>query len=344
MGPEMDKILCSALDEIEQKEARLLSWGIVDISITKDELYDIVDKILETEEFSKADTYPRLIIQDLISNCLIFDVGQTSNEYYRSRMAETVRLLFYSRQLFSKNSGTGGWQSAPNLVADFRFIWQKRTYPSRDIPTDKSRLEIYENDDSAPIKKSIIELVSFNLAAFQVLAAKRILNNLIEKRQSSATLVSAGTGSGKTLAFYIPVLARIVERIVNGHENDRWVKALALYPRVELLKDQFSEVYKEARKLDNILTEFGRRKIIIGALFGSVPENNKFERYNNWKKTTDGFVCDFIRCPTNDCKGEMVWKDVFRIAGREKLHCSVCKHTMQEDEMVIPPKNGCVEN
>ena len=197
----MDKLLSHVLDEIEQQEARLLSWGIVDISITKDELFDIVGRILETEEFAKADTYPRLVIQDLVSNCLIFDIGQRSNEYFRSRMAETVRLLFHSRQLFSKNAGADGWQSAPNLVADFRFIWQRRTYPSRDVPVDKSRSGICETGYSSPIKKSVNELVSFNLAAFQVSAAKRILKNLIEKKQASATLVSAGTGSGKTLAF-----------------------------------------------------------------------------------------------------------------------------------------------
>ena len=28
---------------------------------------------------------------------------------------------------------------------------------------------------------------------------------------------------------------------------------LAIYPRIELLKDQFAEIYKEARKLDQFL-------------------------------------------------------------------------------------------
>src|SRR3546814_373707 len=37
--------------------------------------------------------------------------------------------------------------------------------------------------------------------------------------------------------------------------GDRWVKVLALYPRNELLKDQFAEVYSQARRLDVTLSD-----------------------------------------------------------------------------------------
>ena len=110
----------------------------------------------------------------------------------------------------------------------------------------------------------------FALAAFQVDAAQRILAGF-EGSQSSATLVSAGTGSGKTLAFYLPALARIASHIQRDASDCRWVKVLALYPRNELLKDQFAEVYGQARRLDAVLATKSRRKIMIGTFFGPTP-------------------------------------------------------------------------
>ena len=89
--------------------------------------------------------------------------------------------------------------------------------------------------------------------------------------RSFATLVSAGTGSGKTLAFYLPALARVTSHIQRDPSQSRWVKILAVYPRNELLKDQFAEVYSQARRLDASLLAAGRRKILIGTFFGPTP-------------------------------------------------------------------------
>ena len=38
----MDKIIFDILDQIEQKEARFLNWGLVDSFINTDELYNII--------------------------------------------------------------------------------------------------------------------------------------------------------------------------------------------------------------------------------------------------------------------------------------------------------------
>ena len=50
-------------------------------------------------------------------------------------------------------------------------------------------------------------------------------------------MVGAGTGSGKTLAFYLPALSWIGSLC----DATRWTKAVAIYPRKELLKDQFAQ-------------------------------------------------------------------------------------------------------
>ena len=100
----------------------------------------------------------------------------------------------------------------------------------------------------------------FELSGFQVRSLERILFTEGE----NGTVITAGTGSGKTLGFYLPALLQIANLI----DSSNWVKALAVYPRRELLKDQMLEAYKLARKLDNILISSGKRKIRIGAFFG----------------------------------------------------------------------------
>ena len=84
-------------------------------------------------------------------------------------------------------------------------------------------------------------------------------------------MVSAGTGSGKTLAFYLPVLADIA-----SGDGTVSTKALAIYPRNELLKDQFSQTYVEARRLDGSTAM--KRKITIGAFFGPTPSSAQLGR------------------------------------------------------------------
>jgi len=76
------------------------------------------------------------------------------------------------------------------------------------------------------------------LAAFQVRAAVR----LSTPTDDAGTIVTAGAGSGKTIAFYLPGMIRIGEAIGVDH----WVKAVAIYPRIELLKDQFAEAFNMA--------------------------------------------------------------------------------------------------
>ena len=96
-----------------------------------------------------------------------------------------------------------------------------------------------------------------------------------EAIRSSGTIISAGTGSGKTFAFYIPAMTIVAGLI----DESSWTRVLVNYPRKELLKDQFSEAYTLARKLDAILEVQGKRKIRIGALFGDTPFNENVARH-----------------------------------------------------------------
>jgi ATP-dependent helicase YprA (DUF1998 family) len=70
----------------------------------------------------------------------------------------------------------------------------------------------------------------------------------------TGTIICAGTGSGKTLAFYWPALialTRILEQ-----SSARAVRILAIYPRNELLKDQFAEAWQQSRALDSVVMKY----------------------------------------------------------------------------------------
>lgn len=338
-----EALLLAALDEIEQREARLLTWGLVDGHLSAGELHGIVDALLDDPVAGAGASFSDAthVVTELIGRALLFDVGEEAGTQYRSRMAEGVRLLFRLRQLFPQHRGPTGWQAAPTLVADFRFIWRRRRYPRREIDAAAALATIAAATPDQAARAALSALIEshgsqFALAGFQVLAAARILAGF-EGTQSIATLVSAGTGSGKTLAFYLPALSRVASHIQRDAAADRWVKVLALYPRNELLKDQFAEVYGQARRLDATLAARGRRKISIATFFGLTPDSAEkaHETRSGWRQTSAGLVCEYLRCPVSGCDADMAWRDADRRANRERLECLECSATIESDEIVL---------
>jgi hypothetical protein len=338
MTPD-ERLLRIMLDRLEQREARLLAWGLVDGHLSTAEIRQVADELLDDPDLGSGVRFSdaAAVIAALRARSLVLDVGEVPAERYRTRMAETVRLAFRLRQLFPKHDGPTGWQTAPTLVADFRFLWRRRRYPRRSIAAQDALATITAACADARVRQSLADLLTsygpdFRLADFQVAAAARVLRGL-ENGTSTATLVSAGTGSGKTIAFYLPALSRIAAHIQRETATTRWVKVLALYPRNELLKDQFVEVYGQARRLDSAL----RRKILIGAYFGPTAYDaaDAVEKRGGWRRHPRGSICEYARCPAPGCGGDMIWPEADRVAGRERLECLDCQHEIGGDEIVL---------
>ena len=337
-----ERLLMAVLDVVEQSEARLLSWGLVDGYMSRLEFHTIIDGLLDDPLAGAGVTFDNAsdVIAVLIDRALVFAYEDDDGARYRSRMAETVRLSFRLRQLFPKHAGPVLWQTAPTLVADFRFLWRRRTYPDRNKQASDA-LSAVEATTADPAARAALSTLlqsygqSFALAGFQVDATARIIGSF--DGRSSGTLVSAGTGSGKTLAFYLPALSRVAAHIEADPISARWVKILALYPRNELLKDQFAEVYAQARRLDAALAARGRRKILIGTFFGPTPHSPAFAHNtkSGWQQVSGGLRCEFIRCPTEGCLGDMVWPDGDRAAKCDRLECQTCGAAIESDEIVL---------
>lgn len=333
-----DEFLTSILNLLEDREERLLAWGLVDGFFSYDEMCDLIDPLIDRAISDGFDCFLSAddVLDELLQRKLIALVPRPDGgKAYRSRMTETVRLMQRLRQLFPKHAGDNNWQHAPSLVADFRFIRRKRRYPVRDISIDDAIARVSKETKSpAPIVALRALLCppgkTVLLSGFQVRALQRILR-AIEDGESLATIVCAGTGSGKTLAFYLPALASIYRHLSLEDGSDRWVKVVALYPRTELLKDQLREVLQRVRSLQMGLSEGNQVTIRVGALYGDIPATSLHCK-DKWGKVGRDFVCPVVSCVS--CGGQMRWLEKDHAEKRERLVCASCNDVL--DGSVFP--------
>ena len=328
------------LEILELQEAGLLSWGLVNGSFSSEELENNAKNFLNQFDPDGVFGDEDELIEYLEDRSLIFRLPLINDDHYRTRMCETIRLLSRLRQLFPKHIRNNNWQTAPNLVADYRFLRRARTYPERSIEKIQAFDAISSENSLTDIEKSILEaLLPSKIAGFQLRSSHSILSG-IRSKKAKGTIICAGTGSGKTLAFYLPAFIHIGQTIDTN--DSYWVRCMAIYPRNELLKDQFSETYMQARKVDNTFAEYGRRKLIIGAFFGFTPRNNKNYSFkkdgqNLWDRKSGGYVCPYLRCPNPECEGVLLWSDIDRDKNIERLKCinPNCSMVIQPDEIIL---------
>jgi hypothetical protein len=325
---ELDLLARRLLDRLEQAETRLLTWCVVEGGFTVEELEDHAHAVLDAAGSAVS---PDELRDRILERRLLFEVRRDGRDLFRTRMAEAVRLLARLRQLFPGRP----WQVAPPLAADFRFAHRPRRYPRRHLEP-ASVLDALRADAPGPAALVALHAMlgrgegGLRLADFQLSATRRIWLDM-RGRASRGVIVGAGTGTGKTLAFYLPALSYLAGLVERG---DHWSKALAIYPRNELLKDQFSETYREARRLDDVLQ--GRRKFLLGAFFGPTPRNpGDVPSRREWHRAAGGFVCPWLRCPR--CESDLVWSARDLEASLERLRCidSRCDTVVTGDEVVL---------
>jgi hypothetical protein len=320
------------LGRIEEQEARLLAWGVVDGAFTAEEVEEMAREFAAT---LNGDVAWEDLVEELLDQRLLVRMNVGGREVLRTRMAEAVRLLARLRQLFPRRP----WRTAPTLVADYRFALRPRRYPRRDRPL-AHLLAALAAEGLLPegTRREALEALATHggelrdMAGFQLRAAVRMLADLRERR-SRGMIVGAGTGTGKTLSFYLPALTHLAGLVRPG---SHWTKALALYPRNELLKDQFAETYAQARKLDGVLAGTGTRKLLIGAYFGPTPRTAGEQDVGYaWERRGSVYLCPFLRCP--GCGGTLVWHSSDVRAGRERLRCGEpgCGTEVRDDEVVL---------
>jgi hypothetical protein len=331
------------LNLLERSESQLLVWGLVDGSFSSDEITERCTRFLDEHNLWDQFEDEQKFLESLEDTGLLFCFRDGMRIRYRTRMGETLRLLARLRQLFPKHlQGTDRrWQIANPLVGDFRFMLRPRIVPRRTLSAQQVRSRIEESTQLSDLQREVLNHIltlpdgsSISLANFQARATENIFSK-VKGNRSSGTIVCAGTGSGKTLAFYLPTFLHIAQSI---DKND-WTRCIAIYPRNELLKDQLSEAYNQARKLDSVLSSHGKRKLTIGTLFGDTPENEVYFEYekppSGWTKVNDGNICPLLTCPTRSCHGQMIWRNQDRKNKIHRLYCTRCNAMTENDELIL---------
>jgi hypothetical protein len=310
-----------ALDLLEEDDARNLAWGLLDESWTREQILDLL-----ASRWPGSD--PESCLTELLTAALVVPIPRTWPVRYRTRMAESVRLFTRLRQLFPGRP----WQAGARLVSDYRFLHRARAFPRREIPASEALSSLRDREMPAAVLREVERVLGDRqLARFQVEATGAVLSAL-GAAADAGVVVSAGTGSGKTLAFYLPAMAALAASASH--------RAVAIYPRNELLKDQFATAVQEARRL----RASGGRQLVVGAYFGPTPYNNRREPdpRAGWRRSGNGWLCPFLICPAETdegtCGHPLRWRRPNSPGGDDDwgtLVCGTCGGRVTADEVAL---------
>jgi hypothetical protein len=319
-----DALALRLLDQLERLEAERLAWGLVDGGFTFDELEshaaDLIDEVLAADDAALPPTGPELIAA-LEKRVLVWATPETPRRF-RTRMAESVRLLARLRQMFRE----GDWSSGSTLTSDFRYHIAPRRFPKRELDPESvgealtDAVPLTEGQQS--VLRSLLGSGSARpvmLSRFQAEATEAVLAGL-DSGQVSASVIAAGTGSGKTLAFLLPTLVHVTG--IPG--SPPHASAIAVYPRNELLKDQIRATLERLLPVSVTLRGVRGRGASIGALYGSVPwKASGVLKKPEWRQVQGprgaARSCPFVRCV--GCGRDMVWHESDIAEDRHLLDC-----------------------
>lgn len=321
VDPGRSADLAVVLSALELQELKLLSWGAHHGRFSEDELRDCV------ADHARGDSADDLI-DALFEHGLLFAVPGGG---YRTRMAETVRVLATLRQVFA----TRPWWQSPELVLDYRILHRPRRQPIRDHDQDElvATASVYSDQATRALKT----ICPDSLSGFQMRSSEAIQSGL-QRTSDVGVVVSAGTGSGKTLAFYLPAITWIVDSI--SDDPRPFVRTLAIYPRNELLKDQLKTALRHSLDIASS-GDVHLRPLRLGAWFGAVPRNAYWVKqgWSGWEQTGKGastsWRCPYLDCP--QCDEHLVWRLTDVLKGKEQLHCesASCSFALGDDRISL---------
>ena len=324
MEPEQN-LVDELLGVVEQRELRSLRWGYVDGSLSEEEL-DSLARDVTTSAGTAVD--PIDLVEWMIQHSFLFEFTTAGGHRFRSRFGEGVRLLTRLKQLLPRRS----WIAAPDLVSDYRVDARRRSSPRRDFSVDSAIRELEGVPTWAPRHRQLITefIGNRNLSGFQIRAALAILR---PAQQDVGTVLTAGTGSGKTLGFYLPVVLELSSVMF---PNNFWTKAVAVFPRIELLKDQFTQAHDLLTPLASGFKSQGSRPFRLGTFYSGTPVDATVRHIElaEWNRRGAGYICPFLSCV--NCGGALIWSDRNIANRKEKLECADgCGSEVSDEEVVL---------
>lgn len=269
---------------IEQREAEQIAYGVYDVTMTGGEVlasYRPIDTM--RPPLTDREGNLREVLRWLAEEALIIRFNGASDPadwVFRSRIAETVRLLSKLRQRLPSRSDAEKQRQrishAKRLTGDVTFHVTPRRVPRRRrAPADYLAMldGSAEHVRCAQLLRTAItrHLDKLHLISqFQEDALREILQAIEISPVRGAErglVVTASTGAGKTYAFFLPVLAKLIlERCLRGRVG---VKAICIYPRVALSENQLRDFVEAIFHVNQVLADNHLPPIRIGIESGA---------------------------------------------------------------------------
>ena len=304
----IDPILIDVLNELEARELPLLSWGVTDSAFEKAELLELLQTL-------QPESDPGELLAELLKSAFIFRRGLKGNKF-RTRMAETVRLARHLKQW--SHDPQSDWTTAKALVSDQRFLTRPRVAPIRNVLVDqlKDRLRSQLGQQWTTVHETTVDtlLDGRSISGFQARATESLLNPV---GGGHGTCITAGTGLGKTLAFYLPALTHALSL----PRPTGVPRIIAIYPRIELLRDQLRSLLKTLAALE----ANGAKNLRVGVIYGATPYHRndaEKDKFRGWGIADTGLISPMVDCLKDDCAGKLIWPNG-ETTGR-LLRCDTC--------------------
>jgi hypothetical protein len=122
-----DELALRLLDKLERLETERLAWGLVDGGFTAEEVESHAAQVVEEALAADQSSIPPPVgelISALERRVLVWATPDTPRRY-RTRMAETVRLLARLRQLFRDGDWTPAQVAEHFDVLRLRAVWDE---------------------------------------------------------------------------------------------------------------------------------------------------------------------------------------------------------------------------
>lgn len=262
-------------------------------SIKKDENYQFFKSAIK-------DTIESLIYKKKIIR-MVFKGKEIG---YRSKSAEITRLLY---KLKLKTNNNNSYID----IATLKTTITNKIIPSRNRELNdlKEEIKVFLDENQNlyglnPIEiliRSLEKLGYINLSEFQVNSFGEIFRQI--ENEPHSVVITASTGAGKTIAF---LLAPILYAISSSLKDEKFTKAIFVYPRKALAEDQYNSINSLLYEVNNqINNEFSKmrgykpKKIVVENDFGSVGRNKQDEIYESDP--------DFIVTTTETLKRRMMY-------------------------------------
>lgn len=189
------------------------------------------------------------------------------------------------------------YEQAP-IPFEFKLTYKEEKVPDYNAKPLSTLSSLITNPQVTNIL--VNALIGINVKGFSDYQYKN-LEELLVKRTSKCKIasISAPTASGKTFIFIIPILAKSIERKLNGGSG---IVGILLYPRKALAKDQLHRMLKILDDINDQLRKIGKEPITIGIDDGDTLKDDELRKQIS---TNNGNPIDFrgLECPK--CKSPL---------------------------------------